>query len=389
MLVLPCIILGYAFTIAFNSVEGLRGPCSIDAAVKSVGNKKIYLFKGNKYGRWNEGKRQVEQIAAIAQDWGGIPNDLDAATTYKGTNFFFKGCQYWRYHGKGRSDGPHSIIRFGVPCNVDAAATMGGSLYLFKGGYYWRWNDKDFSRPLSIKQDWDKLEGNIDAAVHSNTGDTYFLKERKTWFFEKNSNKAKIHDAAVGWGNLFDSKLLPDCPCDCNTCCDNNWEFYDITYQTDQAQITQLSPEAIGRKELDNRNATGISIIEFTVSKTVTETQSFTHTVGASVTVGTEFKTGIPFVAEGKVSVEVTASYEYEYGTQRSVSRTREITFTCQGVPRRKTVCIVRLHYNKLDVPYTMVLKHKRKGCTCESKGIFTGVASTDMQMQVMEFSKK
>ena len=375
--------------IAFNSVEGLRGPCSLDAAVKWVGNKKIYLFKGNKYGRWNERTQRVENIAAIAQNWGGIPNDLDAAIAYEGTNYFFKGCQYWRYYKNGKSDGPHFITKFAVPCNIDAVATMGGNMYFFKGGFHFRRNNKEFPRPVSIQQDWDKLAGNIDAAVQSKTGDTYFLKERKTWFYQKNSNKAQIRDGGVGWGNLFDSTLLPDCPCDCNTCCDNNWEFNNISYQTDQAQITQLSPEAVGTKEVDNRNATGSPSITFTVSKTVTETKSFTHTVGASVKVGTAFKTGIPFVAEGKVSVEVTASYEFEYGTQRSVSRNREVTFSCPGVPRRKTVCIVRLHYNKVDVPYTMVLKHKRKGCTCESKGIFTGVASTDMQMQVMEFSKK
>ena len=389
MLVLPCLILGYAVTITFNSVEGLRGPCSIDAAVKSVGDNNIYLFKGNKYGRWNERTRRVEQIATIAQNWGGIPNDLDAGTNYKGINYFFKGCHYWRYYKNGNSDGPHFIRRFGAPCNVDAVAAWEGDVILFRGGFYWRWNNKGFSRPLTIRQDWDKLEGNIDAAVQAKTGDTYFLKGKKSWFFKKNSNRATVRDVAAGWGNLLDSKLLPDCPCDCITCCDNNWEFDSISYQIDQAQISQLPPDEITTKEVNNRNGTGSPSITFTASKTVTETTSFTHTTGASITIGTDFKTGIPFVAEGKVSVKATASYEYKYGTQKSVSRSREATYTCPGVPRRNTVCTARLHYNKVDVPYTMVLKHKSKGCTCESKGIFTGVASTDMKMDVMEFSRK
>ena len=38
--------------------------------------------------------------------------------------------------------------------------------------------------------------------------------------------------------------------------------------------------------------------------------------------VGTAFSCGVPLLAEGKVSVEVTANYEFTYGTTGSVAKT-------------------------------------------------------------------
>ena len=46
----------------------------------------------------------------------------------------------------------------------------------------------------------------------------------------------------------------------------------------------------------------------YSVSKTVSETSSFQHKAGASITVGTTIGTGVPIVAMGEISVDITAS---------------------------------------------------------------------------------
>lgn len=384
MLVLPPVILGYAFMIAFNNVEGLRGPCSLDAAVTWVGDNEIYLFKGNKYGRWNQTSKRVEGIGYIAQNWHGIPNDLEAASTYLNSNSFFKGCQYWLYYEDGRSIGPGDA----APriCNLEAAAANGSSIYFFYENYYRKQTTRgDLSIARWINWNWGKLEGNIDAAVQANTGEIYFFKENKYWRFEKNGIKATVGYVAEDWGNLLDSELLPDCRCNCSICSNANCELHSIKYQTDQAKISYPPSDVIGRQKVEKRNreVPRMQTVTFTVSKSVTETESFTHTSGVPVTEGTEFETGIPVVNDaGEASTEITACRKYEYGRQRSVQRTREATFECDGVWTKTSMCTVKLYYRKVDIPYTMVWKHKSKGCNCESKGIFTSVWSTNMRME-------
>ena len=70
----------------------------------------------------------------------------------------------------------------------------------------------------------------------------------------------------------------------------------------------------IGKIVNDNRGGTIARTLEKEFTETVSQTESWGNTVGASVTVGTTFKTGVPFVSEGEVSMEVSASYEHTWG---------------------------------------------------------------------------
>ena len=68
------------------------------------------------------------------------------------------------------------------------------------------------------------------------------------------------------------------------------------------------------RKKIVRNSSSQSQTTKYTVSRTIIETSSFQHTAGASVSIGTSFSTGVPFLAEGKIEVEVTASYEYSAG---------------------------------------------------------------------------
>ena len=378
---LSCIILVYVFTFTLNNVDSLRGPCSFDTVVRWVGDNKTYFFKGKMYARMIE-KVGLEETAPIS-NWRGIPDNLDAATTWKGTNYFFKGCHYWRYYKNGQSDGPHNISAWGVPCNLDAAVTFEGSTYLFKSGYYWRRGNNDFSGPHYVKRNWyGGLKGNIDAAL-VRKGKIYFLKGRILVIFEK---PGKFPDSVSGVGSkLLESQLLPDCPCDCNSCCNKNWQFDNIKYQLEEAKISPLLPEVIGHKTVDNRNGSGTPKITFTVSKVVMETKLLIHTAGAAAPFDVWFAANAPFIPEGKVIVEMDGfHHHFYYGRQVLSRRLRDASHSCPAMAKAKTVCTVYLHYRKIEVPYTIVWKHKGRGCTCNSKGIFTGVSSTFTTLRIL-----
>jgi hypothetical protein len=100
-----------------------------------------------------------------------------------------------------------------------------------------------------------------------------------------------------------------------------------------------ISCTQVGYQNIDNTDGSVEQSTTFTVSEEVTETASFTHTAGASVTVGTEFKAGIPVLASGSISVEVTASYEFSAGTERSESKTVSAEYNCVAPPGKKVSC--------------------------------------------------
>ena len=56
----------------------------------------------------------------------------------------------------------------------------------------------------------------------------------------------------------------------------------------------------------------------FQVSRTETKTRSWEHGFGVEIMVGTEFSSGIPVLAEGKVTVEVTASTTHTWGGEET-----------------------------------------------------------------------
>ncbi|ODM96442.1 Matrix metalloproteinase-14 [Orchesella cincta] len=125
----------------------------------------------------------------------GLPGHLDAAATYKGKTYFFKGDQYWRYDNR-KIDGdfPRKISEGfpGIPNNLDAAFTWSGdeNIYFFKGDKYWGFNDEELppvasNYPLPISQWFGLPTKEIDAAFRSpNEGPTYFFKEGNYWLFD-------------------------------------------------------------------------------------------------------------------------------------------------------------------------------------------------------------
>ena len=190
----------------------------------------------------------------------------------------------------------------------------------------------------------------------------------------------------IGFKGLFDSTLLPYCGCSCMSGVQGgNWEFESIQYHIGQSKIHLLPPTEVGKKVIDNVGGSQIPSIEFTVSTSVTETQSFTHATGLSLTLGTEFNCGIPTLTGSTISVDGTVSYNFLYGKERSSTTIKEAKFTCPAAGGKITTCTTTLRMQQINVPYTMTLRHNKKECKCTAEGTFRGESATHMSMIVTE----
>ena len=95
-----------------------------------------------------------------------LPNDIDAAVTWKGRNHFFKGCNAYTYGGKGlnkivRTDDVPTIWK--VPCKLDAATSWRVHIYLFKSPNVYRWSYQEDSFIKGPLQGLSRFAGDLDA----------------------------------------------------------------------------------------------------------------------------------------------------------------------------------------------------------------------------------
>ena len=95
-----------------------------------------------------------------------LPNDIDAAVTWKGRNHFFKGCTAYTYGGKGlnkivRTDDIPTIWK--VPCKLDAATSWRVHIYLFKSPNVYRWSYQEDSFIKGPLQGLSQCAGDLDA----------------------------------------------------------------------------------------------------------------------------------------------------------------------------------------------------------------------------------
>lgn len=108
---------------------------------------------------------------------------------------------------------------------------------------------------------------------------------------------------------------------------------------------------------------------KISVSKTTESTKSWEHTVGVSITAGMTFSVGVPLVAEGEASLEVTASYDHTWGTTESQSKTWTVEDDCIAGAGMKVTCEFFVIKKSLHVPWTAVWSTGEK-----TQGVYKGV---------------
>ena len=117
-------------------------------------------------------------------------------------------------------------------------------------------------------------------------------------------------------------------------------------------------------------------------SKSVLTTSSFTNQVGASITVGTQFSCGVPILAQGKVSVEISASYSHTWGTQNTTQQAFEAEFPLKCPPSSSIEATATISQTRATVPYEFEWK-TLSGRKVITKGVWTGVNVYDLKFSV------
>lgn len=140
----------YIKTLGAKAFKGIRGSSQIDAALVPTHFKtKAYLFRGNKWYRYNLKEGKLGREGILGQDgFSGITGPINAVVNHgtSGNYAFFKGSKVYIYSPKAGkvtysgNIGANNVYK-GVPYNIDAAIQWtNGMVYFFKRDYYYRYN---------------------------------------------------------------------------------------------------------------------------------------------------------------------------------------------------------------------------------------------------------
>merc|ERR1719295_964650 len=193
------------FEPTFNNDNICANP-TIDAIFLTA-DRSTYVFKGDSYWKLTRDSVADGYPRKIAQDWRGLPSNIDAAFTWESTKatYFIKGSKYWKFVNMNPYPGYPKDIKDGfpgIPNNVDTAFVWSGNgkIYFFKNSQYWKFDPEKQPHvrtdqyPKSVNL-WG-LPDNIDGALQWDNGRTYFFKGGDYWRYNDRSFSVDRGDPA-------------------------------------------------------------------------------------------------------------------------------------------------------------------------------------------------
>ncbi|KAL9230522.1 hypothetical protein vseg_005861 [Gypsophila vaccaria] len=150
-----------------------------------------------------------------------------------------------------------------------------------------------------------------------------------------------------------------------------------LEFDLDKSRIYGMTPISSDTHTYDNPTDEEQEA-SMDLSITTAKTSTWNNSVSVGVGVETSFKTGVPFIAEGSITVTAETTYSHDFGG--TVEETQHVgdTYTVKVPPMKRVIGRGMATKGKCDVPfmYTQV-DHLPDGSvvrTTLSDGVFTGV---------------
>eukprot|EP01084_Bolivina_argentea_P059864 109359_1 len=158
-------------------------------------------------------------------------------------------------------------------------------------------------------------------------------------------------------------------------------EIMGIDFDLDAASI--FEPDRVELSEFLFENKTDLEKLSSSEQLEYTKNMesSFSNAAGGGIEVGTEFKSGFPCIAEGKISVTVSANYEHTWGETELFAETMILTVPSNPIqPHSSFKAKVVALKTTMSVPCT--IKIKRGNHTESIKSTWDGVSTWNVALE-------
>ncbi len=155
-------------------------------------------------------------------------------------------------------------------------------------------------------------------------------------------------------------------------------EFY---WNVDQAKILGTAPEIIQVQSYDNRKSTSSLDAEFSFTKEVTNSSSFSHEHGFEIAAELKYsvKAGVPALAETETSVSLntSTSHNWSFGEENSTTQAYTHKSAVKVPPGGNIQRIASVTKGNLDVPYRAKIR-AADGSISWIEGTWNGVSTVN-----------
>lgn len=154
-----------------------------------------------------------------------------------------------------------------------------------------------------------------------------------------------------------------------------DFEVQHIDFEVDANTTLTQVPKLVFSDKFTNNGPVNQKH-SFSISETYKETSTFNKKTSYNINISTSFKTGVPFLAEGKITTSVTTGAEFTYGKSEEHSKT--ITRNVDvDVPANSIANVSYTIYTyNMDVPYIAHCVGKVSGRKIKIRGIWHGVSA-------------
>lgn len=160
-------------------------------------------------------------------------------------------------------------------------------------------------------------------------------------------------------------------------------EFVRIDYHHDRQKKLPSTPIVIIGSTLPNRTSSVVTMSS-EIDEKATQTSTFEHTTGFTVSAEFSFKVGVPVVGDVGVKLDTSHSQEWKVGETKEYSKSYKLTLSVPVAPHTSVRAVSTIKRGSIEIPYTMYLKSP-DGCQVVSRGIYRGVKTWDITHELKE----
>jgi hypothetical protein len=154
---------------------------------------------------------------------------------------------------------------------------------------------------------------------------------------------------------------------------DTEYEYSNVRY--DLSAFKVVGERMLSLKEGIVKNSSSATITQnLSFSHSYTAGKSWSNSIGLKVGVKTSIKTGVPFLAEGKIEISPESSYTYTWGESVSDQKTDTWALAAQVPPKARVKVQGVVTESTIDVPYSADLLVRRSDGTTNAIKNFSGV---------------
>jgi hypothetical protein len=154
---------------------------------------------------------------------------------------------------------------------------------------------------------------------------------------------------------------------------DTEYEYSNVKY--DLSAFKVVGERMLSLKEGIVKNPSAATISQqLSFSHSYTAGKSWSNSVGLKAGVKTSIKTGVPFLAEGKIELSLEASYSYTWGETASDQKTDSWVLTASVPPKARIRVQGVVTESTIDVPYSADLLVRRSDGAVSTVKNFNGV---------------